>query len=253
MKIMLVVEKDETQNALEQHLHPRGFEFITYKNPIKAMDNIDEVSPDIVLFSGEDFPRHWKPFLRLLRNSFAKEQTVFILLIGEVFPFEEAAKAAELKANGILGEDFQDKRKMLHIEGLLSRYKMIRDNRKGPRYIPDDYDELEFIFTHPETLKLITGVIDDVSTEGVGFTPDSPHLSSDLEDGSEIPFCSLRIADEIISVTCSVIRNSKNLALEFVNLPEEDKVKLADYIENRPARELQHLQESTAPQISTES
>jgi hypothetical protein len=253
MKIMLVVEKDETQNALEQHLHPRGFEFITYKNPIKAMDNIDEVSPDIVLFSGEDFPRHWKPFLRLLRNSFAKEQTVFILLIGEVFPFEEAAKAAELKANGILGEDFQDKRKMLHIEGLLSRYKMIRDNRKGPRYIPDDYDELEFIFTHPESLKLITGVIDDVSTEGVGFTPDSPHLSSDLEDGSEIPFCSLRIADEIISVTCSVIRNSKNLALEFVNMPEEDKVKLADYIENRPARELQHLQESTAPQISTES
>ncbi len=253
MNIMRVVEKDETQNALEQHLHPRGFEFITYKNPIKAMDNIDEVSPDIVLFSGEDFPRHWKPFLRLLRNSFPKEQTVFILLIGEVFPFEEAAKAAELKANGILGENFQDKRKMLHIEGLLSRYKMIRDNRKGPRYIPDDYDELEFIFTHPESLKLITGVIDDVSTEGVGFTPDSPHLSSDLEDGSEIPFCSLRIADEIISVTCSVIRNSKNLALEFVNMPEEDKVKLADYIENRPARELQHLQESTAPQFSTES
>jgi len=30
-------------------------------------------------------------------------------------------------------------------------------------------------------------------------------------------------------------------------------VKLADYIENRPARELQHLQESIAPQISTES
>ncbi len=247
MKIMLIIDKDETYQILEQHLHPRGFEFITYMNPLKAMDNIDEVSPDIVLFSAEDFPRHWKPFVNLLRRDRGKDACVMILLVGEFFPFEEAAKALYLQINGIIGEDLRDKRKMMHIESLLSRYKMIRDSRKGQRYIPDNYDEIEFIFSHPESLKLITGLIDDVSTEGVGFKPDSPHLVADLDEDDEIPSCSLRINDEIMSVSCRVVRNSKNLALAFLQMPEEEKIKLQEYIENRPARELEHLQELNPP------
>lgn len=250
MKIMLIYDKDETYQTLEQHLHPRGFEFITYKNPLKAMDNIDEVNPDIVLFSAEDFPRHWKPFLNLLRKDRGKDICVVILLVGDFFPFEEAAKAVHLQINGIIGEDLKDKRKMMHIEGLLSRYKMIRDSRKGSRYIPDEYDEIEFIFSHPESLKLITGVVDDISTEGVGFKPDSPHLVADLEEEDEISNCSLRINDEILPVNCRVVRNGKNLALAFINVPEEDKIKLQEYIENRPARELEHLKDFREEAIS---
>lgn len=244
MKIMLVIDNEETCRILEQHLHPRGFEFITYLNPLKAMDNIDEVSPDIVLFSAEDFPRHWKPFINLLRRDRGKDECVVILLVGEYFPFEEAAKALYLQINGIIGDDLHDKRKMMHIESLLTRYKMIRDSRKGQRYIPDSYDEIEFIFSHPDSLKLITGIIDDVSTEGVGFKPDSPHLITDLEESDTIPSCSLRINDEIMSISCRVIRNSKNLALSFENMPEENKIKLQEYIENRPARELEHLKDT---------
>lgn len=247
MKIMLVIDKEETQEILEQHLHPRGFEFITYRNPLKAMDNIDEIAPDIVIFSGEDFPRHWKPFLKLLREERGKDECVFLLLAGEFFPFEEAAKAVHLKVNGVVGEDLQDKRTMAHIEGLLNRYKMIRDNRKGQRYIPEAFDEIEFIFSHPDSLKLITGVIDDVSTEGVGFMPDSPHLVADLEEDQAIPSCSLRIFDEILSVHCRVVRNGKNIALAFTDMPEEDKIKLQEYIENRPARELESRKNQEQP------
>ncbi len=242
MKIMLVIENEKIRERLEKHFHPRGFEFITYSNPIKAMDNIDEIAPAVILISEEDFPRHWKPFMRLLRGSRSKEEAVVILLVGEVFPMEEAAKAAYLQVNGIIEGDLADKRKLVHIEGLLNRYKMIRDVRQGPRYIPDNYDELEFMFTHPETLKLITGVIEDISSEGVGFTSDSPHLISDLETDDEIPFCSLRIGDEIVSLTCRVVRNGRNLALAFVNLTDEKKSMLQNYFDNRSARELSHLQ-----------
>ena len=244
MKIMLIIDNDDIYHTLEQHLYPRGFEFIIYKNPLKAMDNIDEISPDIVMFGAGDFPRHWKPFVNLLRRDRGKDECVVILLVGEYFPFEEAAKAMYLQVNGIISEDVGDKRKMMRIENLLNRYKMIRDSRKGQRYIPDSYDEIEFIFSHPESMKLITGIIDDVSTEGVGFRPDSPHLINDLEEDDDIPSCSLRINDDIMSVNCRVVRNSKNLALAFINMPEEDKIKLQEYIENRPARELEHLKDT---------
>lgn len=241
MKIMLVVEKPETIEVLETHLHPRGFEFLKYQNPIKAMDNIDEVAPDIVLFSAEDFPRHWKPFINLLRDSKSKEETVFILFVGEDFPFEEAAKAVHLKVNGILGENFHDNRKMMHLEGLLNRYKMIKDNRREPRYMPFSYDEIEFIFTHPVTFKLITGVVFDISPTGINFIPDSLHLMSDLEPGYEIPHCSLRIGDEILAVTGQVVRNAKNLVLEFPDVTAEVSGIISEYIANRAERELEQI------------
>jgi len=31
------------------------------------MDNISEIQPELVLFSAEDYPRHWKIFLKVLR------------------------------------------------------------------------------------------------------------------------------------------------------------------------------------------
>jgi len=241
MKIMLVVEKPETIEVLEMHLQPRGFEFLKYKNPIKAMDNIDESQPDIVLFSAEDFPRHWKPFIKLLREEKPKEETVFILLVGEDFPFEEAAKAVHLQVNGILNEDFRDSHKMKHLEGLLSRYKMIKDNRREPRYMPFIYDEIEFIFTHPVSMKLITGIVFDISPTGINFTPDSLHLISDLEAEDEIPHCSLRIGDEILAVSGKVIRNAKNLVLEFPGISSEVSGIIGDYIANRAERELQQV------------
>ncbi|MFP4562772.1 MAG: PilZ domain-containing protein [Spirochaetia bacterium] len=241
MKIMLVVENPETVEVLETHLHPRGFEFIKYMNPIKAMDNIDEAEPDIVLFSAEDFPRHWKPFINLLREEKPKEETVFILLVGEDFPFEEAAKAVHLQVNGILNEDFRDTRKMMHLEGLLSRYKMIKDNRREPRYMPFSYDEIEFIFTHPVNMKLITGVVFDISPTGINFTPDSLHLVNDLEPGDEIPHCSLRIGDEILGVTGKVVRNARNLVLEFPGISTEVSGIISEYIADRAERELRQL------------
>ncbi len=243
MKILLIVENDITKETLEIHLRPRGFEFITYRNPIKAMDNIEEIDPDIVLFSAEDFPRHWKPFLKLLREIKTKEETVFILLIGEIFPIEEAAKATHLGVNGIIGEDFKDKRKMLHIEGLLSRYKMLKDNRAEKRYIPDPYDEIEFLLSHPRNLKLITGEVSDISTSGARFLPDSPHLTTDLQPGAEVPYCSLRVGDKIISLTCTVVRNNQLLALKFIDISDDNKQIIQDYIDSRPGRELKQLKE----------
>lgn len=244
MKILLIAEKAITKKILTVHLKPLGFEFIAYINPIKAMDNIEEVDPDIVLFSAEDFPRHWKPFLKLLRENRTKEDTVFILLVGPVFPFEEAAKAVHLSVNGIIGEDLQDGRKMQNLEGLLNRYKMLKDKRDNLRYIPDIYDELEFIFTHPESMKLITGAIDNVSITGISFTPDNPQITESIEIGAEIPFCSLRIEDHIISLNCKVIRNDKLIAFQFLDIAEDDRVTLQEYIESYSQRELQHFKKS---------
>ncbi|MEW5814538.1 MAG: PilZ domain-containing protein [Spirochaetota bacterium] len=243
MKILLVAEKENTKEILTIHLKPRGFEFIHYRNPIKAMDNVEEIDPDLVLFSAEDFPRHWKPFLNILREFRSKERTVFILLRGDLFPFDEAAKAVYLGVNGIISEDFSDRRKMIHLENLFCRYKNPADNRGSQRYIPDTADELEFIFTHPETMKLVTGLLSDISLTGASFKPDNPHLTADLKSGTELPFCSLKIGETIISINCRIVRNKQLVAIQFVEFSSESNELLKNYFENRPERELKLLKQ----------
>ena len=237
MKILLVVEKPDIRDLLIIHLKPRGFEFICYANPIKAMDNIEEVMPDIVMFSAEDFPRHWKPFLNLLREVKRKEDCIFILLVGPVFPFEEAAKASYLKVNGILSEDLSDQNQLKQVEGLLTRYKLLKDRRTNDRYIPGGYDELEFLFTHPETRKLITGSISDISTGGASFNPDNPHLTENLKIGSVIPLCTVRIEDNVLSLVCSVIRNHQLLSLKFTDLHQDTLEVIREYIQKSMDRQ----------------
>ena len=43
MKILLVSERDELKSYIRRNFMPRGAEIIQYYNPIKAMDNLDEL------------------------------------------------------------------------------------------------------------------------------------------------------------------------------------------------------------------
>lgn len=84
MKAMLVIEKDSIKHKVVEHLAPQGFVFIHYTNPLKAMDNIDEVAPEIVLFSAADYPRHWKPFLQLFRQGSDAEENPLSFFGGNI-------------------------------------------------------------------------------------------------------------------------------------------------------------------------
>ena len=46
MKTLLVIEHDNLKDQVIEHLAPRGFNFIHYRNPIKELDNIEETNPN---------------------------------------------------------------------------------------------------------------------------------------------------------------------------------------------------------------
>src|SRR6056297_1331296 len=144
MKILLVSERDELKGYIRRNFMPRGAEIIQYYNPIKAMDNLDEIDPDVVLFSAQDFPRHWKPFLIFLRDSRAREQCVFVVLTGGEFDHEEADKAQALQVNGIVDERLQDRRELARLKDLVNRYRDIGDARGERRLVPTQTDRVGF-------------------------------------------------------------------------------------------------------------
>ncbi|MFO7849788.1 MAG: PilZ domain-containing protein [Spirochaetia bacterium] len=241
MKSLMVIENPGTKEKISTHLSPLGFDFIHYTNPVKAIDNIEEISPDLVLFSAEDFPRHWKPYIRLLRAIFDREETVFILLIGDSFPEEEASKATALGVNGIVSSSMENDEDIIKLEDIFSRYGFYDDERSDRR-IPGKYaHQAEFLFTHPNTLSLITGTITDLSLGGLRLEPDYPHMTADIPEGITIENASLSIEDALHTVSVKVIRNNRILAFQYINISTETKNALIEYLNRTPERILKRI------------
>jgi hypothetical protein len=241
VKILLVAEREELRTYMRRNFMPRGAEIILYQNPIKAMDNLDEIDPEVVLFSSEDFPRHWKPFLIFLRNSKTREDCVFVLLAGPSFDHDEADKAQALHVNGIIHEALDDRAEIDRLKELVNRYRDIGDARSEKRLIPTSVDHVGFMFTHPSLMEFVFGTVEDISAAGVSFIPSERRKTVNLSVGSVLEPCSLRVGDYILKSRARVIRNERSLSLYFDSLPDADRAFIRSYVESRTQRELEEI------------
>jgi len=241
MKALLLVDNDRIADIARFYLRPLGFEAIRYRSPVKAIDNLDEIAPDAVIVSARDFPRHWKIVTSVIRSQRGKDDCVIILLKGEFFPFEEAAKAATLGVNGVVRDALDDRREQLQFQRLLKRYVVVDESRVSDRVAPEPWDRLDFMFAHPRTLAPVAGRLETVSASGLSFSPDSPVLVSDLEAGAEIEDCSLRAGDRIISLSCTLVRADRVLGLTISTMGDDDRRYYQAYLASCPEREMQAL------------
>lgn len=245
MKILLVSEREELNSYIRRNFMPRGAEIIQYYSPIKAMDNLDEVLPDVILFSAQDFPRHWKPFLAFLRDFRAREQCVFVLLTGEDFDHEEADKAQALQVNGIVHEHLRDREELARLKELVNRYRDIGDARTEKRIVPSSTDQIGFVFTHPDRMELLFGRVEDVSAAGVSFVPADRQKTMDLRRGAEVPVCSLRVGETVMSFPCRIVRNDRTISFEFSSLADEQRELIRSYVADHSRRRLENLDVET--------
>ncbi len=236
MKALLVVGSDKAFQLVSFYVRPLGFEIIRYRQPIKAMDNLDEVDPDAVIVSAEDFPRHWKTIVQFVRSERSKDRTVVILVKGPNFPYDEAAKAAHIGVNGIVTENLDDLEELERFQQILGRYKEISDSRETLRLRPEDWDRLEFLFTNPSSGAIVTGKIESFSKTGLSFRPDRPVLIEGINRGDILEDCSLRVGDAILSPQCTVMRTDRVLELSFGSFAEGDSHRMEEYIRSRPLR-----------------
>ncbi len=240
MKMLLVAAGDEHANVLSYHLKPLGFDLERTADPVRALEELEEIDPQAILFHAGDFPRHWKALLKLAREKKNKEELIFILIAPAHFELDEAAKAAHLGVNGIVGENLADKQELYRLEELVRRYRSVREKRNFTRLVPSEEESLGFAFTHPRRMSLVIGRIREISIQGASFYPSQASAVSDLEVGHEIRNCSLKLGDEVISLTCRLTRNREELGFQFLSFEEGGHNKLLKYIQARPERALKN-------------
>jgi len=241
MKALLLIESDRIANIARFYLRPLGFETIRYRNPVKALDNLEEIDPEAVIMSARDFPRHWKAIAQTIRAEKGKDGCVIVLLKGDSFPLEEAAKAVHIGINGVVKDNLDDHREQSRFQALLKRYIVVDEDRAAGRIQPSAWDRLDFMFAHPLSLLPISGKLEVISATGLSFIPDLPAIASDIAAGDLIEDCSMRVGTEILALSCRVAHADRVLGLVIEAMAEDDRSRFEAYLASCPERELKAI------------
>lgn len=68
MKAVVICEDNEKLKNIYPLLQTKGYDLIVYKWFLKALDNLEEIKPDMVILSAKDFPRQWKTLVGFLQG-----------------------------------------------------------------------------------------------------------------------------------------------------------------------------------------
>lgn len=64
MKVLIVSETPNTLDTYNDFFSNNGFATICYSWLVKALDNIEEINPEVILVNAVDYPRNWKVLIQ---------------------------------------------------------------------------------------------------------------------------------------------------------------------------------------------
>jgi len=100
MKALIISNDEYVVSQASEALKELGLDLIVYKWLLKALDNIEEIHPDLVLVSASEYPRHWKTLVQFIKSGIGGEHVAVYLYEGNPLSEDDADKA---KALGITG------------------------------------------------------------------------------------------------------------------------------------------------------
>lgn len=102
MKALIITSDENAIYELKNYFSLKNIDTIIYKWLLKALDNIEEIQPDFVIVSSEEYPRHWKTLVQFIKSGIGGENIKIFLLEKESFSKDEESKVNALAINGII-------------------------------------------------------------------------------------------------------------------------------------------------------
>ncbi len=202
MKTLLITASEtETENCA-QYLESIGSENITYRWPVKAMDNISEIAPHLVVINADDFPRLWKTFVQFMRADPTFDHAIIFLVSGHDLSEKEQEKAQTLGIKKVLPRKLSetDKRTIYNM--------LVQEN------LVSEKTSMQFAFRHPADYRIITGRIMSMFSSIIIFKPEKRYLIDNIKPGTVIKSCTLKIGHTTTEPPVKVLSNN-GLELEL--------------------------------------
>ncbi len=221
MKALIISEDENVYTTLDEILKKASYDTIIYKWLLKALDNIEEIRPDLIVVSSSEYPRHWKTLVQFVKSGIGGDDVQIYLYEPTPVSAEDEEKARILGVNGCFSE-FEEFGKMVlrpaqepqaEIEEPETEIQevVVSEPVEEPQEEPAVTNTGHFMFTHPSSQKFISGKYFDYNGKTLSCTFFDENDLSTIKE--EMTIESFSFFDSIKVRTASVIiKNVMRLA-----------------------------------------
>lgn len=221
MKALVISDNQEIVDSLQSYLKENNFDIIIYRWLLKALDNIEEIHPDIIFVSACEYPRHWKTLASFVKSGIGANNIKLFLYDPVPLSEEEVKKAHELGVQALINNlsDLELRKIGSNIVNTGLNDNSINTNDKKNKEDKDDevsfasnedsnkYVDYELILTHPLTGKFV------FASAIYNSDKDNYECKLNLEDlaaNQTIKYVSVldKVDNEIKSFSANIIQNS---------------------------------------------
>lgn len=96
MKALVISDRKEIIDFVTPLLKNKGFDLIHYRWIIKALDNVEEIQPDVIVLSAMEYPRHWKTLAGFVQSGIGGNDVKMYLYDTTPLSKEDSEKAGDL-------------------------------------------------------------------------------------------------------------------------------------------------------------
>ena len=223
MKALIISEDENVYTTLDEILKKASYDTIIYKWLLKALDNIEEIRPDLIVVSSSEYPRHWKTLVQFVKSGIGGDDVQIYLYEPTPVSAEDEEKARILGVNGCFSE-FEEFDKMVLRQVQEPQAEIEEPEQEEPAVTNTGH----FMFTHPSSQKFISGKYFDYNGKTLSCTFfDENDLSTIKEEMTVESFSffdsiKVRTASVIIKNVMSLAPSNTFVIVEIKDIYEEN-------------------------------
>ncbi len=231
MIALLISGKKDEYSSIKECLVENGYDCVQYTSFMKAYDNLEEISPELIILNAQDYPRHWKVIAFAAKSFTNKAKTIILTQNG----FKESKEAEALSALPFFYDCSDTFNKSLFHELLKSVQKSEEnmDTSENVNSVKLNYDEFfdeedfaaptvaellsraedeyistgskcNFAYMNPSVMSIITGKVVSFIYPEICFLPDRKEGFQSVYIGQILDDCSLKTEIGLSSVKVCV-------------------------------------------------
>lgn len=214
MKALIIADNDMLIDLCCDTLEKAGYELIIYRWLLKALDNIEEIAPDIIVIDVSSYPRHWKTLVQYA-SSVTSDSIDFFLFSSAPLSEVEQKKASFLNVKKIFNDS-----DILGFKSFFSP-KSFTSKLRREKNLDNSFDStIECMFELKEK-GIVTGKVISFTKHGkkkiLTFAPDNTNMLIDIAQKHIDNLIIKQLSnDSICSATATIISsNSTSLTMEI--------------------------------------
>lgn len=206
---LIYLGKEKYSNRLKSVFKSNSIETVHYKNPLKAIDNLNEIEPAFLYMVKDDFPRFWKIVLSGVRENFNINDVKFYLQ-GKMDEDEsEAFNYLKGSAHFENIDDFINLFKELKSE-------TINTNTSNRVYYPEER-EINLGFVKQDDYSFVNCNITEMTEKELILKPENIDDISGIKVGDIINDASLSAGDIVVNINIKVINIEESILCTILN------------------------------------